>query len=43
MFDYGDEQKEGMTIDYGEKSCVLESTMGWCSGFEHPGPRVITF
>ena len=37
MFNYGEAQKKGMTVDYGEKSGALELTMGWCTGVEHPG------
>ena len=37
MFNYGEAQKKGMTVDYGEKSGALELTMRWCTGVEHPG------
>ena len=42
MFDYGEAQKTGTTIDYGEKSGALELTMGWCTGVEHPGTQQST-
>ena len=41
MFNYGEAQKKGMTVDYGEKSGALELTMGWCTGVEHPGENAL--